>query len=226
MVKKWTGYNFNPQKIRNPKIWFETYLLCRHLTKTLKMLAPACKGKLLDVGAGQSPYKPFFMPYVKEYITLDFYVSPDAKVDYISSVYHLPFKDNSFDVVLCTQVLEHVDSPQKAIDEMRRILKPSGKLILSTHMAMVLHSEPYDYFRFTKYGLKDVLFKKFRNAEIITNGGAVCFMCQVLSWSFFYRVFFPLNKLFIILFNCAGVFLDRIFYSDYLTLNYFVVAKK
>ena len=189
-------------------------------------MAPSCHGNLLDVGAGQAPYKPFFKPYINEYITLDFFKSPEYKPNYVSSVYKLPFNTNTFDIVLSTQVLEHLEHPQQAIDEMYRVLKPGGKIILSTHMAMVLHSEPYDYYRFTKYALKNILFKKFKKIKIITNGGAICFTCQLISWSFFYKLFFPLNIPFIIFFNILGLLFDKIFFSDYITLNYFVVAKK
>ncbi|MEM3373795.1 MAG: methyltransferase domain-containing protein [Candidatus Woesearchaeota archaeon] len=225
MNKKWKGKNFDPEKILNPKIWSEMFLLYSSLSREIKNIAPSCKGKLLDVGAGPAPYKKIFTKYVKEYITLDFFESPNCKVDIISSAYSIPFPDNSFDVVLCTQVLEHLEYPQQAINEMRRVLKPNGILILTTHMAMVLHSEPYDYFRYTKYGLA-FLLKEFKKVKIKEIGGAIYFMCQIFSWAFFYKLFKPLSYLFIIFFNILGIVLDKLLYSDLITINYFVVAKK
>ncbi len=60
-------------------------------------------------------------------------------------------------MVLCTEVLEHLPEPQRAVDEMFRVLKPGGTLLLTTRFLFPIHDAPHDYFRFTKYGLRHLL---------------------------------------------------------------------
>jgi hypothetical protein len=68
-------------------------------------------------------------------------------------------------VVLCLSVLEHTKHPQLAVDEMRRILKPGGICLVSVPFTFHLHDSPYDYWRFTKYGLQ-LMFEAFDEVEI------------------------------------------------------------
>ena len=65
----------------------------------------------------------------------------------------------------CSQVLEHIKEPDKAINEIHRVLKKGGSCLLTTHMAAPIHGAPYDYYRFTPSILKE-LFKKFEKVEI------------------------------------------------------------
>jgi ubiquinone/menaquinone biosynthesis C-methylase UbiE len=81
-------------------------------------------------------------------------VTEGPGVDIVADAHNLPFDDNEFEVILCTEVLEHLKSPEIAIKEMKRVLKPSGKLILTTRFIFPLHDVPGDYWRFTKYGLE------------------------------------------------------------------------
>jgi len=111
----------------------------------------------LDIGSGNSPYSNIF-PNRK---TVEVSPRPGHEPDYVADAHDLSVIQNeSFDVVLCTEVLEHLHTPQKAIDEMYRVLKPGGKLILTTRFIFPLHETPVDYFRYTKYGLCHLL-KKF-----------------------------------------------------------------
>src|SRR4030095_5709220 len=77
----------------------------------------------------------------------------------------LGLADAVFDVVLCTEVLEHLPEPQRALDEMFRVLKPSGTLLLTTRFLFPIHDAPHDYFRFTKYGLR-YLLRRFEILEV------------------------------------------------------------
>lgn len=106
------------------------------------------KGRLLDVGCGNKPYQRIFAKKVTEYLGLDKTVG-----DIHGSALDMPFKKNTFDTVLSTQVLEHVSDPQKMMDEISRVLKKGGHAILTMPLFWCLHEEPEDYFRFTKYGL-------------------------------------------------------------------------
>lgn len=115
------------------------------------------KGKLLDMGCGNKPYKSVFD--VDKYIGIDIPISLSANkqnkvVDVYGSVTILPFKNESFDTVLSTQVLEHVPEPKEMVREAYRVLKNNGFLILTAPMTWGLHEIPHDYYRYTKYGLK------------------------------------------------------------------------
>jgi SAM-dependent methyltransferase len=112
--------------------------------------AVAAGRKVLDVGCGSKPYQPFFAD-AAEYVGFDVPGSPDADVH--GFVEELPFADASFDVVLCIQVLEHVDDPAAAVRELRRVTKPGGRVLASTHGVMVYHPSPNDYWRWTHTGL-------------------------------------------------------------------------
>lgn len=113
----------------------------------------------LDLGCKDSPYKELF----PNRIGLD--VEPGAGVDVVGDAHSLPFEDNKFETIVCTEVLEHLHSPLMAIKEMKRVLKPDGLLILTTRFIFPLHDAPNDYYRFTKYGLK-YLFKDWEIVEL------------------------------------------------------------
>jgi SAM-dependent methyltransferase len=66
----------------------------------------------------------------------------------------LPVEDASFDVVLCTQVLEHTDDPAQAVRELRRVVAPGGVVLASTHGVQVYHPSPADHWRWTHTGLE------------------------------------------------------------------------
>jgi SAM-dependent methyltransferase len=117
------------------------------------------KGKLLDAGCGNKHYEPIFSNFVDTHVGIDLPISESAtksekKVDVYGSVLNMPFKSESFDTVLSTEVLEHVPEPRKCLKEMYRVLKREGCLVLTAPMTWRLHEVPHDYYRYTKYGLK------------------------------------------------------------------------
>lgn len=108
--------------------------------------------RMLDVGCGQKPYRGLFDSRV--YIGVDLPTYGPQAADVFATALLLPFCDSSFDAVLCTEVLEHVPEPERLFQEITRLLKPGGTLILATPQTWGLHLEPYDYFRYTRYGLE------------------------------------------------------------------------
>jgi len=107
--------------------------------------------RVLDVGCGLKPYYPFFAN-AAEYVGVDVVDGPTT--DLVGPVEALPVEDASFDIVLCTQVLEHVDDPAGAVRELHRVTKPGGRVLASTHGVMVFHPNPNDYWRWTHTGLR------------------------------------------------------------------------
>ncbi len=134
--------------------------LSRKLTRvTLDrfIAAHASSGRTLDLGAQTGPYARHF----PRRLGLDLVAAPGVSV--VGDARALPLSSSVFDVVLCTEMLEHVPEPQAAIDEMFRVLRPGGMLVLTTRFLFPIHDAPHDYFRFTKYGLRHLL----RRFEIV-----------------------------------------------------------
>ncbi len=119
---------------------------------------------ILEIGGGSVKGNHSYTDLFPNRHTFD--IDPKREPDTIGDAHELPFEDSSFEFILCTEVLEHLHSPQKAIDEMYRILKPKGTLILTTRFIYPLHDVPYDYYRYTKYGLV-YLFTAWNDIEII-----------------------------------------------------------
>src|SRR5262245_8071159 len=107
--------------------------------------------RLLDVGCGEKPYAPLFAPYVTEHIGVDTVENPHAELR--GAIEDLPVDDESFDVVLCAQVLEHCDDSVTAARELHRVTRRGGRVLASTHGAMVYHPAPVDHWRWTHTGL-------------------------------------------------------------------------
>jgi len=152
----------------------------------------------LDLGCGRASYKKYFPNRI------GFDVRSGPEVDVVGDAHKLPFENEKFDNILCTEVLEHLHSPYIAISEMKRVLKQGGKLILTTRFIFPLHDIPHDYYRFTKYGLK-YLFKDWELLELreesnTIEGIAVLlqrigYQSEILNFKPFKLFFFILSKL-------------------------------
>ncbi len=127
------------------------------------------RGRVLDIGAGTQPYRPYLPPGV-QYTALE--IVPIPGNDVIASVLALPFASATFDGVICTEVIEHVPEPERALREIHRLLKPQGRVYITVPMSWALHYVPHDYFRYTRYGLAHLLNKAgFRVERVEQVGG-------------------------------------------------------
>jgi len=148
---------YNQYKITHP-----AYMVVRYAGNEIRKSAQKYfKGKLLDIGCGAREKAYLVGDTVERYIGLDHKDSSHnlSMVDIIATAYEIPEPDASYDSVLCTAVLEHLEDPEKALHEAFRLLKPGGYAIYTVPLFWHLHEEPRDFYRYTKYGLK-YLFEK------------------------------------------------------------------
>jgi len=212
------------------------FLMDSHLYSLFLGLKPVilkyARGRCLDVGAGRLVYRPFFEKIKTEYVSLDIEKKhPD--LDYQADAHQLPFKENQFETIFCSQVLEHTYDPEKVLKEISRVLKKEGRVIISVPHLSYLHNEPNDYYRFTKYGLTHLLKKAgLRPILIQPSGGVIALFGSIPSkfllaptyhLPFLGKFFFFLNKIFV----KVIVFLDNYLgQSKLFPLNYIAVAEK
>jgi len=133
-------------------------------------------GRLLDAGCGNKPYEPWYGPLVSRSVGID---ATGERADAIGLLDALPFDDMTFDTVLCTEVLEHVRDIERAVQEIRRVLVPGGHALVTVPFLYPVHEAPYDYTRFTHYGLRNLLER--HGLEVLSveaKGGAGIFVAH------------------------------------------------
>jgi SAM-dependent methyltransferase len=155
--KKWyTAQQFDP----GPLGWLVNpfYFARRELHRALVRLLPRLQGEILDVGCGTKPYRSLVQ--ATRYVGLD-YDTPALREAAIADLFYdggrFPLADGSFDGALCTQVLEHVFNPEEFLRELCRVLRPGGVLVLTVPFVWDEHSQPYDFGRYTSFGLRALL---------------------------------------------------------------------
>jgi ubiquinone/menaquinone biosynthesis C-methylase UbiE len=205
--------------------------------------------KVLDVGAGSAPYRALFAGC--DYRTQDFSQLRDdqlryggySPIDFVSDADAIPVPDASFDVVLCTEVLEHVPEPVAVVREFGRIVAPGGRLILTAPLGSGIHQEPYHFYGgYTPYWYQRFLKQAgFESIVVTANAGtlrhvaqetirfvrmtrpfgfAAPWYCQLL-WLPFWLTLAPILALGVPL---AAMLLDRFDREQRFTIGYHVTA--
>jgi SAM-dependent methyltransferase len=156
-------------------------LVLSDLRKFLQRFATDSVVKVLDFGAGTSPYRQLFPN--SDYKRADFV--PAEGIDYIVPAdSSLPLQSDSFDIVLSTQVAEHVEDPKNYFFECYRVLRPGGILILTTHGVWEDHGAPYDFQRWTLEGLtrdlRNAGFHQLNGFKLTTAGR--CYSFLIIDW--------------------------------------------
>lgn len=165
----------------------ESFIIRNEIFKAVKNIIPQFKGRVLDSGCGSMPYKDIILENknVKSYLGLDINtglnyegVKPDVLWDGVK----MPFENESFDVVISTEVLEHVPDPDAYLTEVKRVLKPGGLFFFTVPFLMSLHEVPHDYYRYTPYAL-EMIFKRigFESIQIKPHGGYNAAVAQMLG---------------------------------------------
>jgi len=206
------------KNILNPSKFFYKFLE-EHLSRHQHL---AC-GRLIDVGCGQKPFKHLFKN-IDSYYGVD--IDENSKADLICDVLELKIESDSADSVLCTQVLEHVSEPNTLMCEISRICKKGGIVFLTAPHISRIHGEPYDFFRFTRFGLKHLFEKnKFEIIAMEEMGGF--FLTMTFLTNFYLKqklgpFSYAINP-FINLLYLVVQYFDK---NKSNTFNYLVVAKK
>ena len=184
-------------------------------------------GKTLDLGAGSAKYRNIIKQGSSEYISFD--VAPSENVDVVGDVLNLPFRNDSFDTVISTQVLEHVEKPWIMIKEIRRVLKKDGICILTAPFMVPYHADPNDYFRYTIEGMKSLLRNEnFETIECDGYGRIFSVMAEFVRFSWFNPYEKPKMGSWKITRFIAKTaqFLDRFSRSKIIYNNVYIIAKK
>lgn len=149
-----------------PSIFQSSYITLRNRRQHMEKFFAAREhvGKVLDVGAQYCPYFPLFKDKCESYKSLDIVETPI--VDIVCDAADIPVEGGSFDLVLCTEVLEHASDPQGIVNECHRVLKPGGTLIVTVPTIFPQHGYPADNWRFMPDGLKH-LMRDFADVSVI-----------------------------------------------------------
>lgn len=200
--------------------------------------------RILDVWCGNKPYE-MFLSWYSEYVGTD--VVPWVKVDVVCDNDNLPFKDGSFDVVLCNQTLEHTRNVHGAVEQLKRVTKPGWYVLVTAPFLYPEHACPHDYYRFTRFWFRELLqwleiieiipdTWYFKTMALFTN---ILFTSWALTRKIFSPFFLIINCLFwsvewFVLFLYEKIGLKKIafvknaienHYKQF-TLDYMIIARK
>lgn len=221
-----------PPDIRRATPWHRYGHHIRTLPARLEALAADLRlppgGRVLDYGCADVPYRYFFPPEA-DFVGADLPGNPHATLD-LNADTTVPVPDGDFDVVVSTQVLEHVADPTLYLSECFRVLRPGGRMLLSTHGMFIYHPDPIDYWRWTCAGLRHVVedagFRVIRFEGVI---GLLATGLQFAQDATYYHLPRPLRPLYAFVVQSLIVLADRIQAQSSKDLNaqvYALVAEK
>ena len=195
------------------------------------------KKKVLDIGGGRVDTNHSYEDLFPNRHTFD--IDPKREPDTVGDAHSLPFENESFEFILCTEVLEHLHSPHVAISEMNRVLKKGGEIVLTTRFVYPIHDAPHDYYRFTEFGLRK-LFEKwdvieiFPETETFSTVGALLqrigFQTDLkggkLAKAFIYLFAILFDKINFLIKNEYGDIKKESRVNNIMTTGYYLYAKK
>lgn len=183
------------------------------LIKNIRPLVSQLTGKLLDFGCGRKPYRKMFQ--VTEYTGVDIADSGHEHTYSDVDVYYdgrsLPFENETFDALFCSEVLEHVFNPDEVLPEINRVLKKKARVLITVPFCWNEHEIPFDYARYSSFGIKHLLEKHGFRVLKLTKSGNFARVNMQLWALYFFELFRGLGKtgymfslLFIIPVNLVG----------------------
>ena len=221
---KWSFWKFN---------WLANHKIIRALERARGHV----RGELLDMGCGSKPFAPVLAGRVGRYWGTDLSRSPylgDARLDAFARAEAQPFRDGSFDTVLGLSMLTYLPEPGRMIAEAHRVLRPGGVLVLEFTQMVPLHDEPWDFFRFTRYGAEHLLRAGgFEPLEYLPIGGlwarvglsAIATLNRLNRGPTRILTEIPVRALYVVV-QLACELLDRLFFDPREVLSHLVVARR
>ena len=230
----YTKEQFNPKILGlfiNP-----FYFARKGLYQNVSKLITNLNGKLLDVGCGTKPYENICN--VDEYIGLEIDDEGNRQHNYADVFYDgktIPFEDKSFDSILSNQVFEHVFNPNQFLKEINRVTKVGGRFLITVPFVWDEHEQPYDYARYSSFGLKYILAENgFEIIEHRKSNNGIEVIFQLIN-DYLYKVIMTENAYFNLLIiillmapiNMSGLILSKLLpRNNDLYLDNIVLAKK
>jgi len=216
-----------PNDLRDAAPWHRLAYIVRTLPHSISGLVGQLdyppEAEILDFGCADSPYRHLFPSDVR-YVGADLPGNPNAELS-VGRDGTVPVADGSFDLVLSTQVLEHVEAPDVYLAECERVLKPGGQMLLSTHGIMAYHPDPVDFWRWTCAGLQRAVqdagfeIERFEGIMGLTATGL-----QLVQDSLYYRLPALLRPCLAVLLQSLIALADRLETRESKTLNALVFA--
>jgi SAM-dependent methyltransferase len=212
------------------------FFIRRALYRNISHYAGRLSGKLLDFGCGRKPYEDLFA--VTKYIGIDIEHSGHdhrlSKVDVYFDGQTIPFPDNEFDSLFCSEVLEHVFDPDEVLPEINRVLKKGATALITVPFCWNEHEVPFDYARYSSFGITHLLEKHgFRILELKKSGTFARVNFQLWALYFFElfkkwgRTGYLFSLVFIVPINLLGsIFLLLLPSNQTLYFNNIIVAEK
>ncbi len=177
-----------------------------------QMIQKYATGLLADIGCGDVPYYELYKDKITDNVCVDWGNSVSVSfIDHFADL-NKPlnfFESNSFDTILCTDVLEHIHEPALLFSEMARVLKPHGNLILGVPFLYWVHDNPHDYNRYTHFMLEEFCKKNgLTVVELEIYGGLPEILFDLVEKGYnYYKL--PLPKVFNKCFNGFGKFMSK-----------------
>lgn len=156
----------------------------RAILRFLEEQLASLHGTVLDVGCGHQPYRSLLTgaPGVERYIGLDLPPTRYQRPDLVWEGTAMPIRSGSVDVALATELLEHVPDPEPLLEEVCRVLRPGGRLLLTVPFLWPLHDVPDDELRYTPFRLERVLREAgFDEVDLHATGGWDASLAQLLA---------------------------------------------
>lgn len=151
------------------RLWNADYFVVRRLGAFMSgqigaLARPGCR--VADIGCGEQPMRAVVEARGGTYLGVDRSRGASGGVAILASAGELPLVSSGFDVVICSEVLEHLPDHAAAFHELARILAPGGHLLVTTPFVYPLHEEPYDFVRLTIHQLRSLASRE--GLELIT----------------------------------------------------------
>lgn len=214
------------------------YYIYNNIDYYLELYSNDIKGTLYDLGCGTSPYKSWLFNYADRYVGVDWGSTlHELKADILADLNEpLPIASEVADTVISLSVMEHLREPQVFLNEAHRILKPGGSILLQVPFMWWVHEEPYDFYRYTRFGLL-YMFEKAGFTDITIHPQTGFWVMWTLKFNYqsmrLIRGPWPVRKTIGLLMRGiwaidqrVAPWLDKHWKSEGETAGYFVVARK